>query len=521
MEQIWKSDLGDGHYKNPILYADYSDPDMIRVGEDYYMVSSSFTYLPGVPLLHSKDMVNWELINYCVKRLPFKRYDQPAHGAGTWAPAIRFHNEIFYVFIPLPDEGIFVAEATDPYGEWSLHCIKEAKGWIDPCPFWDEDGKAYMVFAYANSRCGVKHRLSICEMDQRAEKICSEPVQIYDGFLENPTIEGPKLYKRNDYYYIFAPAGGVAAGWQTVLRSKNIYGPYEYKIVMHQGNSQVNGPHQGGFVELPDGSNFFIHFQDAKAFGRIVHLQPMCWNGDWPFIGLEMNGDGIGEPVNIWKIPVECRKGINDRIPTDDNFIGEKLGLQWQWQANPNPLWYSLNKNPGHLRLYTINNSCREENLIWYAPNLCTQLLQAPEFEAAAYLSFTGDQNGDMAGIGILGHKYTYFCLAWESNKPCIQIWSGEVTDKEGIGEAEEILKLSLPVDTVHIYFKVKVSSDAAYNYEYSFDGSVYQKAGLKYQAVKGSWTGAKLFLYARNKENKKSTGYGDFEYIGFQKLGG
>ena len=281
------------NYRNPVLYMDYSDPDVIRVGEDYYMVASSFTYLPGVPLLHSRDLIHWEQLAWCVEKLPFARYDLPAHGCGTWAPAIRYHDGMFYVFIPLPDEGIFVTTAKNPAGPWSeLHCIKQACGWIDPCPFWDDDGSAYMAHAYAKSRCGIKHRIDVCRMAPDASRLLDDGVEVFNNELMHPTMEGPKFYKRNGWYYIFAPAGGVGTGWQVALRSRSPLGPYEQKIVLHQGNARTNGPHQGAWIDTPAGKDWFFHFQDDGVYGRILHLQPMTWCEDWPFIGLEQDGDG-------------------------------------------------------------------------------------------------------------------------------------------------------------------------------------------------------------------------------------
>lgn len=257
------TDIKNGCYQNPVLPMDFSDPDAIRVGEDYYLISSSFTYLPGVPVLHSKDLVHWERIGNCVERLPFDRYAQPAHGCGTWAPALRYHVGRFYAFIPLPDEGIFYTEATDPAGPWSaLHCVKSASGWIDPCPLWDDDGSVYMAHAFAKSRCGIKHKIQLSRLDPETLEVVEDGPIVFDGTLSQPTAEGPKMYKRNGWYYIFIPAGGVEYGWQTVLRARNVYGPYEEKIVMHQGASSINGPHQGAWVTAPDGSDWFLHFQD-------------------------------------------------------------------------------------------------------------------------------------------------------------------------------------------------------------------------------------------------------------------
>ena len=261
-------------YNNPILYADYSDPDVIRVGEDFYMVASSFTYLPGVPILHSRDLVHWELINYAVFSLSSPRYDAPRHGSGTWAPSIRYHNGMYYIFIPLPDEGIYVARCEDIRGRFRVNCLVEAKGWIDPCPLWDDDGRAYMVFAYARSRCGIKHRLAMVEIDPECTHLIGQVQEVFHQEDIAPTIEGPKLYQKDGLYYIFAPAGGVATGWQAVLRSSSIWGPYEYKVVLRQGNTDINGPHQGGWVTAPDGSDWFIHF--ISRAGGCTGASPIC-----------------------------------------------------------------------------------------------------------------------------------------------------------------------------------------------------------------------------------------------------
>ena len=305
VSKVWVADNGDGTYKNPIINADYSDPDAIRVGDDYYMVSSSFTHIPGLPILHSKDLVNWKIIGHALKKQPpFDVYDKVQHGAGVWAPSIRYHNNEFYIYYPDPDFGIYLVKAKNIIGPWSEPLLIEAgKGLIDPCPFWDDNGKTYLVHAYAGSRAGIKSIIVVKEMNKEGTKIIGDGVMVYDGHEKDPTIEGPKFYKRNGYYYIFAPAGGVSTGWQTILRSKNIYGPYERKVVMDQGTTSINGPHQGAWVTTQTGEDWFLHFQDKEAYGRVVHLQPMKWINDWPVIGVDKDGDGKGEPVLNYKKP--------------------------------------------------------------------------------------------------------------------------------------------------------------------------------------------------------------------------
>ncbi|MFL5772331.1 MAG: glycoside hydrolase 43 family protein, partial [Flavisolibacter sp.] len=299
VSQVWVADNGDGTYKNPVLNADYSDPDAIRVGDDYYMTSSSFEDIPGLPILHSKDLVNWKLIGHALKRqIPVEHFSLPHHGEGVWAPALRFHNNEFYIYYPDPDFGIYLVKARNAAGPWTDPVLVAAgKGLIDPCPLWDDDGQAYLVHAFAGSRAGIKSIIVVKKMNKEGTKLSDEGVMVYDGHETDPTIEGPKFYKYKGWYYIFAPAGGVATGWQLVLRSKNIYGPYERKVVMDQGSSKINGPHQGAWVRTQTGEDWFLHFQDKDAYGRVVHLQPMKWINEWPVIGIDRDGDGKGEPV--------------------------------------------------------------------------------------------------------------------------------------------------------------------------------------------------------------------------------
>ena len=233
VSKVWSPDNGDGTYKNPIIHADYSDPDAIRVGDDYYLISSSFNNTPGLPILHSKDLVNWSIIGHALQQQPpFETFSKVQHGNGVWAPSIRYHNKEFYIYYPDPDFGIYLTKAKNILGPWTDPVLVEAgKGLIDPCPLWDENaspnagggrGKNYLVHALAGSRAGFKSVIIVKELNAAADKVISDGVLVYDGHELDATIEGPKIYKRNGYYYIFAPAGGVGTGWQTILRSKNI-----------------------------------------------------------------------------------------------------------------------------------------------------------------------------------------------------------------------------------------------------------------------------------------------------------
>lgn len=511
---VWVSDQGDRTYQNPVLYADYSDPDVIRTGSDFFMVASSFNFMPGLPVLHSKDLVNWRVVSYVVQRLPFANYNQPEYGKGVWAPSIRFHDERFWVFFSTPDEGIFMSVSVDPFQGWEpLIHVKKTKGWIDPCPFWDDDGRAYLVNAFAKSRIGFKSILHLSRMNPDGTSLLDEGVHIFDGTLNHPTIEGPKMYKRNGYYYIFAPAGGVKQGWQTVLRSRDVYGPYEDRIVLHQGGTDVNGPHQGGWVDTETGEHWFMHFQDRDAYGRITHLQPLRWVDDWPVIGEDKNGDGIGEPVQRFTKPVADSYPV--RVPkTSDDFDDEKLGLQWQWNANPQSCWYSLTPRKGFLRLYAGKWSHIEKPLLYYTPNLLTQLFQGPAFTASARLEFFPGADRDMAGLAVLGNDYAAVVIEKTTEGCRIVFYQGTAREDGRVENRRELD--NAPVQTV--IFRVVVSENAVCKLIYSFDGECFIEIKDSIVAAPGRWVGSKLGIFARNAVSSESTGYADFDWFTVEK---
>lgn len=537
--KMWVADNGDGTYTNPILYTDYSDPDVCRVGDDYFMVASSFCNAPGLPVLHSKDLVNWKIISYALKTIPGSQYDKPLHGCGVWAPAIRYHDEEYIIFFPMPDEGIFVVKTKNPWGEWDEPtCLYKGKGWIDPCPFWDEDGKAYMVSAFAKSRIGFKSILNLCEITPDCQYMIDEGKHIFDGNLENQeTIEGPKMYKRNGYYYIFAPAGGVKQGWQTVLRSKNIWGPYEYRNVLLQKDTEVNGPHQGAWIDTVSGEDWFVHFQDVYAAGRIVHLQPMRWENDWPVIGEALEDEECGKPVTRWKKPdivgnfeIESPKG-------DDDFESESLGLQWQWNANPGKNWYRLNPKEQVLELFAVNKkkNCSISNI----SNLLLQKWYMPQFTAVTKLDLRNLECGDTTGMVSLGVIYGAVAVTKETDGFVLKQISGEQHfDKEN-ATAEDfeqcIEKFSEATD--YIYFANEVKKVPSYKYNedgpykfpipaeeiifaYSLDGKNYHKI-FTYPAKAGRWVGVKNGVFCYHEDiSGKSTNVGKVkvEYFHFTK---
>ena len=510
VSKVWVADNGDGTFKNPIIHADYSDPDAIRVGSDFYMTASSFNGAPGLPVLHSKDLVNWRLINYVFARQqPRETFDKPQHGGGVWAPAIRFHNGEFYIYYPDPDFGIYVTKTKNPAGEWSEPVlIKSAKGWIDPCPLWD-DGNAYLVSAFAGSRAGLKTILVVSRMSADGMKLIGEPVIVFDGHDQHPTVEGPKFYKRNGFYYIFAPAGGVSTGWQLVLRSKNVFGPYEEKIVLAEGKSKINGPHQGAWVNTNTGEDWFLHFQDKGAYGRIAHLQPMVWRNDFPVIGADADGDGTGEPVLRFKKPNVGKTYPIVTPPDSDEFAGEKMGLQWQWHANPQPTWAFMNPTKGVLQMFSVQTAENYKNL-WDAPNLLLQKFPAEKFTATAKVTINSRFENEKFGLVVMGLDYSYLAITNRSGK----LFASNAVSVNADKGASETETDAVELKDKTVYLRVTVEPGAICNFSFSADNKTFTNIGAPFKAREGKWIGAKLGFFFNRTAKFNDAGSAEIDWL-------
>ncbi|MBP3428157.1 MAG: family 43 glycosylhydrolase [Clostridia bacterium] len=513
-DALWYSDLGNGMYRNPVLLCDYSDPDVIRVGDTYYMTASTFNYVPGLPILVSKDLVNWELKNYALPNIPEARYAAPQHAQGVWAPAIRHHEGRFYIYYGMPDEGIFMVRTEDPLGEWEPPvCVLTGKGLIDPCPFWDDDGCAYVIHGYAKSRIGFKSILGIFPMSWDGTHAIGEDHFLFDGQKDHPTIEGPKVHKRGEWYYIFAPAGGVPTGWQVVMRSRSILGPYEDRVVLKQGSSPINGPHQGAWVDTPNGENWFFHFQSRGLYGRITHMQPMIWQEDgWPFIGrkeenpvdpaavpcgedakeasVRANAVECGIPVLVHKKPEGpvCERTSEQG---SDDFMKETPGLQWQFMGNWTPSFYTC--GGGQLRLAALPPKSGDH--LWGCPHVLTQKIACPAFAAQTELDASRLAVGERAGVAMIGGQYA--CLALERTQTGYRLLyvlsEGKAhTERtvwaQDMDSAKVTLRMTLtPVD----------SHSAGTVFAYSTDGERFTPVAEPYMPERHTWVGARLALYA------------------------
>jgi len=401
-------------------------------------------------VLRSEDLVHWKIVGHVLPKLEFGAdYDmvppftltdagsKPVgpglkYGEGVWAPAIRYHSGRFYVFWPTPKEGIFMASAATPEGPWTAPVsVISGPGYEDPCPFWDDDGQAYLVHGKVGAGPLILHRMSVdgTHVLDEGKVIVNDPQNL-------PTLEGPKLYKRNGWYYIFAPFGGVGEGSQVVLRAKNIYGPYDWKIVLSKGDTAVQGPHQGGYVETPSGQGWFLHFNQTGAFGRIDYLEPVSWQGDWPVMGED------GHPVATYAMP-DTGTQTHDRLQDSDEFASPKLGLQWAWNHNPDDRLWSLTERPGYLRL----RAGPAEHLVT-ARNTLTQILQGPHEIFTTRIDLSHMVEGQRAGLTLFGVKPVWIGAVDEAGSTHIAFASAGVETAGPTAGKTIVLRAEVTADT-------------------------------------------------------------------------
>ena len=521
--QVWSPDNGDGTYTNPVINADYSDPDVCVVGEDYYLTASSFQCIPGLPILHSRDLVNWTLIGYAVKELkPAEVFSTPSHGNGIWAPSIRYHNGEFYIYWGDPDFGVFMVKAKDPSGVWSEPlCVIPGKGMIDTCPLWDDDGRCYLVNGWANSRSRFASVLTVRELNAEGTAPISEPVIVFDGNgTENRTCEGPKFYKRDGWYWIMCPAGGVPTGFQLAMRSKSPYGPYEAKKVLAQGKSSVNGPHQGGWVHTAFGEDWFLHFQDKECYGRVVHLQPVTWRDNWPVMGVDADGDYCGEPVLRHRKP-KTQGAVPLANPVEsDEFDQPRTGLQWQWQANYNQT-FGMPTVFGTYRVFNFKHPASSPNL-WDVPNMLLQKTPADRFTATTKVRLTSKADNQVGGLIMMGLDYSAlvakrvgkeFILQQVTCRSADKGKADSVTDIATLQPTEEDKVDYKPAIHLDIYLRMKVDNGQC-RFSYSLDGKKFRDAGEVFKMREGKWIGAKIGLVSYEPDGNTDRGWVEADWF-------
>ena len=521
--EVWSPDNGDGTFTNPVINADYSDPDVCvgPSGDDYYLTASSFQCTPGLPILHSRDLVNWEIVGYALKSLYTgdkaltEHFSQPRHGEGVWAPSIRYHDGEYYIYWGDPDFGVFMVKTKDPAGEWEAPvCIIEGKGMIDTTPLWDDDGRCYLVNGWANSRSKFASVLSVRELSADGRRAISHPVIVFDGNgTENRTCEGPKFYKRDGWYWIMCPAGGVPTGFQLAMRSKSPYGPYEHKVVLQQGKTNINGPHQGAWVHTKYGEDWFLHFQDKEAYGRVVHLNPVDWSSGWPIMGLK------GEPVTTFRKPQSSSSVIVNPVESDE-FNAPVLGKQWQWHANYQQ-FFGMPTAFGTMRVYTHKLSDGWKNL-WEVPNMLLQKTPADVFTATTKMRFTAKADGQFGGLIMMGLNYQALVVKRVGKEFQLLLLTCKDADK-GKAQTETLVATLKPTAEdqidykpgIHedIYLRLTVN-DSKVRFSWSLNGKKFADCGEEYAMREGKWIGAKIGFVAAETNPKADKGWIDADWF-------
>ena len=520
---VWSPDNGNGTYTNPVINADYSDPDVCvgPSGEDYYLTASSFQCIPGLPILHSKDLVNWEIVGHALTSLYEgdealqQHFSTPQHGAGVWAPSIRYHNGEYYIYWGDPDYGVYMVKTKDPAGKWDTPvCVIRGKGYIDTTPLWDDDGRCYLVNGWANSRAKFASVLTVRELSADGTRAIGQPVIVFDGNgNENHTCEGPKFYKRDGWYWILCPAGGVPTGFQLAMRSKSPFGPYEHKVVLAQGKTAINGPHQGGWVHTKYGEDWFLHFQDKEAYGRVVHLQPVDWSSGWPIMGKK------GEPVVTYQKPRSSSSTIVNPVESDE-FNSPTLGKQWQWQANYDEK-YGVPTAFGTFRIYTHKLDEGWKSL-WEVPNMLLQKTPADKFTVTTKLRMTSKADGQFGGLIMMGLDYSALVVRRLGQEFQLVQMTCKGADK-GKQQTESLIATLKPTwedkteyrPGIHedIYLRLTVD-DSKLRFSYSADGKKFTDCGEEFQMKEGKWIGAKFGFVAAESDPKCDRGWVEADWI-------
>jgi beta-xylosidase len=488
--QKYRSDNGNGTYTNPVIPSDFPDPDVIRVGDTYYMVNTTMFIFPGVTILKSHDLVNWQYCTNAVPRFDFSRcYDLDGcnrYGHGQWATSLRYHNGTFYLLFITLNEGGFLCTASEAEGPWKIKHLP--KGFYDPSLFFDDDGKIYV--AHGNSK------IYMTELDRNFAPKGRDSL-VFTGDIRHG-LEGTHMYKIKGYYYLYCTYGG-RDGIQVALRSKNVYGPYQERVVMRDTTPGVNfGIHQGALVKTQMGQWWTMLFVDSGPFGRFPSLQPVHWTGGWPMVGVD------GHAVLTYRKPRVGRAYPEETLPRSDEFNEPTLSMQWGWNHNPDSSKWSLKKRSGYLRLSTVKvvsslpearNTLTQRMFTYYDDSIATQ--------AVTKMDVNNMRDGDVAGLAVFQDPYAYIGVKQiKGLKYVVMVNDGKVID-------------SVVIHKSKIYLRSVASNNTRKaSFAYSFDNKTYVKLGnqLYMRFSLKIFTGNKFCLF--NYPTKETGGYVDFDWF-------
>ena len=535
-------DQGNGTYRNPVIAADYCDPDPLRVGEDYYLVSSTFESFPGVSILHSKDLVNWTTIGAALTDLAVvdsaytaKRMER--YNGGVYAPTISYHNGKYYIYVNLYTDGFYVATADNPKGPWKSGFVKDKQGrplrvtrWSDPCPFWDEDGKAYLVASHPGREYWYSYLFQMSEDGTTLLDADSAHMDRKNFLYQYPdggtvispyhSSEGNRIFKRNGYYYLqhieFTNQGQGEGTY--IFRSRHLYGtlpdgtpgcpgnPGKYEVFAVekvQSRDSLRVPGQGGYVDTPDGRWFWMgQFTRDYACGRPPHLLPVTWIDDWPVIGVDVE-DKEGQMA--WQLP----KPIQGYVPAlpqgSDDFDKPTLHSQWMWNHVPDSSKWSLTERPGYLRLYASSTNGKG---FFKAPNTINQrYMRSDSAVVTIRLEIAGMNNGQKAGLAHFngGKNYAFMAVAKQNNAFRIEF---EMDGRSTIG-------IALPSGQSDLFLRTSMGMADKAGFEYSFDGITYHKLGGSYSMKAANFRGDMIGVFTYNDGGQG--GFVDVDWFHYQ----
>ena len=516
----WTADNGNGTFTNPLFYDEFSDPDIIRVGDDYYLAGTTMHTVPGLVILHSKDLVNWENVSYCFDRFDFQddqfwlKNHKEIYGQGIWAPCIRYANGQFYIYSNINGKGLQCYTSKDIHGPWTHHNMQG--NIYDLSVLFDDDGKIYAIHGYGEVKC------TELKPDMSGPIESTERVIIPNGSAVG---EGHHMYKINGMYYListdYRPNGRTLCS-----RAKSIWGPYENCVITADETfgyhaaplTQVQGRivpdgtkfgipevdkdatactniHQGGIVQTQKGDWWALLMMDFHSIGRTVTLAPITWKDGWPMLGLEGN---LGRAPRTWIKPdIDTQVTPHAPYQRNENFDGVQLGRVWQWNHNPEENMWSLSK--GRLRLKTMP----AEQLMW-ARNSLTQRVIGPESNVTVELYPKNMKDGDVAGLGNINVPCSWIGIVCDGKSQILRCFEQAINDTIDV-QLEKTEKIWLRL--------VGHYDDNSAHYEYSLDGKEFKQMGrempLSYQLI--SFQGSRAALFAFNVKGNNG-GYAEFD---------
>jgi len=489
-------DQHDGTYVNPILPADFSDIDAIRVDDDFYAISSTMPFSPGMVILHSKDLVNWRIVGHAIEDLtqigPEMNWDRMGrYGRGVWAGAIRHHAGKFWIYFGTPDEGLFVTTAKDAAGPWApLKHVLAARGWDDCCPFWDEGGAGYLVATNFADNYTI-HLFGLSDDGASIRRGSDRIIHQSRGSEAN------KLYKIGGIYYHYFSEVRSEGRVAMMERAASLDGPWEIRQLNHVNKKIDREPNQGGLIELADDRWFFLtHHGTGDWEGRPLSLLPVTWLQGWPVIGAP-GADGIGQMV--WRDVKPINGPALAERAEPEEFDLPRLSPQWEWNHQPRADMWSLSERPGFLRLRAFPPR-KPDELLNAGNTLTRRMMRRPTDRCEARIDISQMVDGQRAGL-------CHFAKTFAS----IGVWQDGGTrtiafDRQGKTTTGPAIK------TNEIFLRCSWDIDGNAQFAYSTDGDSFTILGDKHQLAWGNYRGERIGLFCYN--NNSVGGLVDVDWV-------